>query len=108
MRILSIETSADETGVALIDISGPLEKPEVEILGSSLFSQIKLHTEYGGIYPMLAKREHIKNLPPLLEKTLKEAGESLDNPELDIIAVTAGPGLEPALWTGIEFARELG
>ncbi|PJA36577.1 MAG: tRNA (adenosine(37)-N6)-threonylcarbamoyltransferase complex transferase subunit TsaD, partial [Candidatus Zambryskibacteria bacterium CG_4_9_14_3_um_filter_42_9] len=55
-----------------------------------------------------AKREHQKNLPPLLEQTLLEAGESLEKPNIDVIAVTSGPGLEPALWVGINFALELG
>ena len=107
MRILSIETSCDETGVALLEITGPAAKPEVKILGNTLYSQAKLHEEFGGVFPMLAKREHMKNLPILLEKTLTEAGESADNPNLDLIAVTTGPGLEPALWTGITFAKEL-
>ena len=108
MRILAIETSCDETAIALLEITGELEKPEVKILGNSLYSQAKLHEQYGGVYPALAKREHTKNLPVLLEKTLTEAGENLDTPILDFIAVTSGPGLEPALWTGIEFARNLG
>lgn len=107
MRILSIETSCDETAVSLLEISGPLEKPEIKILGNTLLSQAKLHEEFGGVYPNLAKREHQKNLPPLLAKTLKQAGESNDNPDIDLIAVTSGPGLEPALWTGITFAEEL-
>lgn len=108
MRILSIETSCDETAVALLEINGPLEKPEIKILGNTLLSQAKLHEEFGGVYPNLAKREHQKNLPPLLAETFKQAGESAENPNLDFIAVTTGPGLEPALWTGITFAEELG
>jgi N6-L-threonylcarbamoyladenine synthase len=107
MRILSIETSCDETAVALLQISGPLEKPEIKILGNTLLSQAHLHEEFGGVYPNLAKREHQKNLPPLLAKTLEEAGESVTNPNIDFIAVTTGPGLEPALWTGITFAEDL-
>lgn len=108
MRILAIETSCDETAVALLEITGELNKPEVKILGNNLYSQVKIHEQYGGVYPMLAKREHIKNLPILLEKTLQEAGENPATPNIDFIAVTAGPGLEPALWTGIEFAENLG
>ncbi len=103
MKILSIETSCDETAIALLDITGPLEKPGVKILGNALYSQAKLHEQYGGVHPSLAKREHIKNLPILLEKVLEEAGS-----EFDFIAVTTGPGLEPALWTGITFAQDLG
>ena len=108
MKILAIETSCDETAVKLLDINGPLEKPEIKVLGDSYLSQAKLHEQYGGVYPNLAKREHEKNLPILLEKTLKEAGENTENPKIDSIAITEGPGLEPALWTGITFALELG
>jgi len=108
MKILSIETSCDETAIAILDISGDPTKPEITILGNSLLSQIDIHKEYGGVFPMLAKREHEKNLPILLQETLKKAGMSLEHPDIDYIAVTAGPGLEPALWTGISFAESLG
>lgn len=109
MKILSIETSCDETAIALLDITGPLEKPEIKVLGNSLISQIALHEQYGGVYPNLAKREHQKNLPILLEKVLLQARSyKLEASDIDLIAVTVGPGLEPALWTGITFAEELG
>src|SRR3989344_414272 len=108
MKILAIETSCDETAVALLDINGALEKPDIRVLGNTLLSQVALHEKYGGVYPNLAKREHEKNLPPLLEQTLKEAGEDSEQPDIDLIAVTSGPGLEPALWVGINFATELG
>ena len=108
MKILAIETSCDETAISLLDISGDLAEPEVEVLANNLISQINIHAQYGGVYPMLAKREHQKNLPILLEKTMQDAGFSPDNPDIDCIAVTQGPGLEPALWTGIVFAEELG
>ncbi len=108
MKILAIETSCDETAVALLEISGALETPEVKVLGNTLLSQAQLHEEFGGVYPNLAKREHIKNLPPLLAETLKQAGETPEQPNVDLIAVTTGPGLEPALWTGITFAEKLG
>ncbi len=107
MKILSIETSCDETAIALLDIQGEIEKPEIKILGNTLNSQAKLHEEFGGVFPALAKREHQKNLPILLTQTLKEAGEDPEHPQIDCIAVTTGPGLEPALWTGIVFARDL-
>ncbi|MDO8569205.1 MAG: tRNA (adenosine(37)-N6)-threonylcarbamoyltransferase complex transferase subunit TsaD [bacterium] len=113
MIILAIETSCDETAVALLDINGALEKPNIKVLGNTLLSQVALHAQYGGVYPNLAKREHQKNLPILLEQALKEAGYDLSKAELrtnniDCIAVTNGPGLEPALWVGINFAEELG
>lgn len=111
MKILAIETSCDETAVALLNINGALEKPDIKVLGNTLLSQVALHEQYGGVYPNLAKREHEKNLPPLLEQTLKEAvinDPQLTTDDIDIIAVTNGPGLEPALWVGINFAVELG
>lgn len=110
MRILAIETSCDETAVALLDISGSLENPDIVVLGNSLLSQASLHEKYGGVYPNLAKREHEKNLPILLKQTLIEAGfmSEADLMTIDCIAITAGPGLEPALWTGITFAENLG
>ena len=109
MKILAIETSCDETAIALLDISGALGKPNIKILGNTLLSQVALHEQYGGVYPDLAKREHQKNLPILLKQTLKEAKMSeAELRTIDYIAVTAGPGLEPALWVGINFAEELG
>ncbi len=117
MKILAIETSCDETAIALLDINGPVESPDIKIVANTLLSQIALHEKYGGVYPNLAKREHIKNLPILLDKVLLEArlndgvGQArtynLTPNDIDYIAVTEGPGLEPALWTGITFAEEL-
>ncbi len=102
MKILSIETSCDETGISILEVKGG-KKPSFKVLADSLSSQIVIHAPYGGVYPMLAKREHIKNLPILLEKVLKKSKIK----KVDLIAVTTGPGLEPALWTGIVFAKEL-
>ena len=106
MKILAIETSCDETAIAILECGGALPLPTFKILGNSLMSQIHIHEKYGGVYPMLAKREHIKNLPILLDKTVKESGINVK--DVDYVAVTAGPGLEPALWAGITFAEELG
>ncbi|MBI5134002.1 MAG: tRNA (adenosine(37)-N6)-threonylcarbamoyltransferase complex transferase subunit TsaD [Candidatus Taylorbacteria bacterium] len=137
MRILGIETSCDETAISLIEVKGA----EVEVLGNTVHSQIDIHAEYGGVFPTLAKREHQRNLVPVLEKTLAEAGMLLPSdaphshilenigmildresellaafkervskirrPDIDLISVTVGPGLEPALWVGINFARAL-
>jgi N6-L-threonylcarbamoyladenine synthase len=108
LKILSIETSCDETAIAVLQCVGGLRNPEFKILGNSLLSQIEIHKEFGGVVPMLAKREHEKNLPILLEQALKEAGLDQNSPDIDLIAVTSGPGLEPALWAGITFAEELG
>jgi N6-L-threonylcarbamoyladenine synthase len=138
MRILAIETSCDETGIALIDVTGS----EVTIRSNQLSSQAALHAEFGGVFPTLAKREHVRALVPLLRQALfeakipvtipqkptKEVIEQLKTllsreqelfvqlslfsheygiPEIDAIAVTFGPGLEPALWVGVNFARAL-
>jgi N6-L-threonylcarbamoyladenine synthase len=108
VKILAIETSCDETAVSVLDCTGELPTPSIKVLGNALLSQIHIHKEYGGVYPMLAKREHEKNLPILLKQCLKEAGVDESLNAIDYIAVTAGPGLEPALWAGIVFAEELG
>lgn len=103
MKIFSIETSCDETAMALVDCHGGLEEPRFEVLKSEISSQVELHREYGGVVPGLAKREHIKNLPLIYESILTED----EWKQVDAIAVTVGPGLEPALWTGISFAKEI-
>lgn len=161
MKILGIETSCDETAVCLIDANGcsavgamgtiapqcngahyTHETPfQFRVLGNSLYSQVAIHAPYGGVFPNLAKREHAKNLVPLLVQTLDQAREhyitskkldptdptisqilerepelldqlsvfleQYDKPNVDAIAVTIGPGLEPALWVGVNFARAL-
>ena len=146
MKVLGIETSCDETAVCLIEAEGNFpgraDGPDFRyrILGNALLSQAALHAEFGGVFPNLAKREHAKNLVPLLEETLRQADslpavqglpldtgelaemlsrepelyerlkvflEKYGKPDVDCIAVTAGPGLEPALWVGINFAKAL-
>jgi len=87
--------------MAVVEAEGRLKKPRFKVLKSEISSQIELHRPYGGVMPGLAKREHIKNLP-LIEKNL-----DIDWGSVDAIAVTVGPGLEPALWTGIEYAKKL-
>ena len=142
MKILAIETSCDETAIAVVQCEGDEKNAQFTVLGNTLLSQIEIHREYGGVFPALAKREHAKNLVPILEAALEEAEllhedvqaipeetraalakilerepgleeqffefvSECEPPEIDIIAVTAGPGLEPALWVGINFARAL-
>ena len=107
MKILAIETSCDETGVSVLEAKMTSGKASFEVLATSLASQIKIHAPYGGVYPMLAKREHIKNLPILLKRVLKKAKLENKKRPVDLVIVTSGPGLEPALWTGIVFAKEL-
>lgn len=98
MRILGIETSCDETGVAIYDT-------ERGLLAHRLFSQIAMHAEYGGVVPELASRDHIKRVLPLLRQALSDA--NLDLTDIDGIAYTAGPGLIGALMTGASIARSM-
>ena len=119
MRILSIETSCDETAVALVEADGGLKNPHFKIFKNLVASQIKIHRPYGGIVPNLAKREHTKNLPILFRQIFGNSKSEILNSKqipnskskilntIDLIAVTVGPGLEPCLWTGINFAKEL-
>ncbi len=117
MKILSIETSCDDTGVTIMEATGGMTNASFKLLADASNSQIKAHIPYGGVYPALAKREHAKNLPILLEQVLKQAkisdhvaawrpGRQV-KPPVDLIAVTYGPGLEMCLWEGITFAKNL-
>lgn len=110
MKILSIETSCDDTGISILEVTKKGKKTTFKVLVNLVHSQIEIHSPYGGVFPALAKREHLKNLPILLEKALKKAKLPLGGSvakSIDLITVTSGPGLEPALWTGIVFAKEL-
>lgn len=98
MRVLGIESSCDETGVAIYC-------SEQGLLGDALFSQIMMHRDFGGVVPELASRDHVKHLVPLVEEALQQA--HLDKTQLDAIAYTAGPGLMGALLTGACFAKSL-
>ena len=157
MKILSIETSCDETAISIVEFNELPHGTNCEILANALASQIELHKQYGGVFPMMAKREHQKNIVPLLLEVLnprlveegaggggsetnhhpvlrdtppRKGGEEMQlrkildrepelldiflekvldipKPDIDAIAVTVGPGLEPALWVGINFAKAL-
>jgi len=103
MKVLGIETSCDETAVCLIEASGSFGPDfRFEILGNALSSQAALHAQYGGVFPNLAKREHLKNLPLLYERVRNANAQ-----KPDVIAVTVGPGLEPCLWTGITYVQKI-
>ncbi len=138
MKILSIETSCDETGIAILEQGN---EQTVQILSNALASQIAIHAEYGGVFPALAKRAHAEKITFLLEQALSDAEllEAVDipletiseqlsfldekettlkehvtpfltyykKPDIDYIAVTVGPGLEPALWVGVNTAKAL-
>jgi len=143
IKILGIETSCDETALAVVEASGD-KSPRFRVLKNIIASQIDVHKEYGGVVPGLAKREHSRNLIPALYKVLELNNDKLQNlnaksisndkiqnienilerypdmleefkekiiplkkPDIDLIAVTYGPGLEPALWVGVNFARAL-
>ena len=117
MKILSIETSCDDTCISIMEAKGNIANASFKVLADSSNSQIKIHLPYGGVYPVLAKKEHKKNLPILLRASLEQA--KLDKKEksasaklrrdkgVDAIAVTYGPGLEMCLWEGISFAQDL-
>ena len=143
MILLSIETSCDETAIAVVKrVRG--KNVRFEVLSHKILSQIDLHAQYGGVFPALAKREHAKALTQLVAECLEEAGllversntfhigsvhrkkletlleregemlsamkvliEGIQKPLIDAIAVTSGPGLEPALWVGINAALAL-
>lgn len=138
MNILAIETSCDETALSIIKTSE--DNKNFKVLSDIVISQIEIHAEYGGVFPALAKREHAKNLGPLLRQALIEAHlytesittltnkdevkiilerepelfdgltlllENIEQPDIDMIMVTHGPGLAPALWVGVNFARAL-
>lgn len=154
MRILAIETSCDDTGVAILEASGG-KNSDFKVL-SNLVSSQTIHQNYGGVFPMMAKREHQNNLVPVLTSALKQAKllkiknakisakggsaygrknqndnvkfkiietilsreqdlykkinlflQKYEKPEIDLIAVTNGPGLEPCLWVGVNFTKAL-
>ena len=98
MIILGIESSCDETSIAII-------RDGKTILSNYISSQIDIHKEYGGVVPEIASRQHIKNIAAILEESLTEAHITLK--EVDYIAVTYAPGLIGALLVGISFAKAL-
>jgi N6-L-threonylcarbamoyladenine synthase len=100
MKVLGIETSCDETGVAVYDTS---RKGADGLLAHAVYSQIALHAEYGGVVPELASRDHVRKLLPLIRQTLAEAGLGLN--DLDGVAYTSGPGLVGALMVGAAAGR---
>lgn len=143
IKLLAIETSCDETAIAVFDFEKK-QKGEVKfsVLSNHVLSQINIHREFGGVFPALAKREHAKNIVKIFKESLKEAElykekevkikesrkkkvkkllereaetceelfdlvSKIKKPDLEAIAVTAGPGLAPALWVGINFAKAL-
>ncbi len=102
MKVLGIESSCDETGVAVYDTARP---GAGGLRAHAVYSQVALHAEYGGVVPELASRDHVRKLLPLVRQTLAEAGLGIG--EIDGVAYTAGPGLVGALLVGAGVARSL-
>lgn len=98
VTILSVETSCDETAAA-VTVNGR------QVLSNTIYSQIDLHTIYGGVVPEIASRAHIEKINQVVQKALEDAGKTLD--EMDAVAVTYGPGLVGALLVGVAFAKAL-
>ena len=98
MLILGIESSCDETSIAVV-------RDGKEILSNNISSQIEIHKEYGGVVPEIASRQHIKNIAAILDESLAQAGVTLD--DIDYIGVTYAPGLIGALLVGVSFAKGL-
>ena len=140
MKILAVETSCDDTCIAIA--KGGRNFLNFKILSSVVSSQVKIHQKFGGVYPSLARREHEKNLPLVLKESLKKADllvrkkntiekkelvlyekifakeqhllkrflnfiGQYKKPKIDLLAITVGPGLEPCLWTGVNFTKAL-
>ena len=99
MIVLGIETSCDETGIAVYD-------SEKGLLADALYSQVQLHQKYGGVVPELASRDHIRKTLPLIKEVLEKSG--LDLKHIDGLAYTAGPGLAGALLVGAAIGRSIG
>lgn len=99
MKVLGIETSCDETGIAIFDTE------DNSIVSEQLYSQASKHAEYGGVVPEIASRDHLKKIIPLLRLTMEESGLALE--DLDGIAYTAGPGLRGPLLVGASTAKSL-
>lgn len=104
MKVLGLETSCDETGLAIFD-SEQIDSANKGLVGQVLYSQIELHAVYGGVVPELASRDHIRKLVPLLNELLTQCNMNKD--DIDAIAYTKGPGLIGALMTGALFGRSL-
>lgn len=101
MKVLGIETSCDETSVSVVEY----KNDGIKVLSNVISSQVKLHAKWGGVVPNLAAREHLKNIVPVLKLALREANTRPDS--LDLISVTNGPGLIPALLIGTSSAKTL-
>jgi N6-L-threonylcarbamoyladenine synthase len=107
MKILAIETSCDDTAMAIVECNGDFNNLTTKLISTVISSQTKLHAKSGGIIPNLAAREHEKNLIPVFNEVLKLAKIRKQDlkEEINLIAVTKGPGLQPSLLMGLNFAK---
>jgi len=105
MYILGIETSCDDTAVAVIGAKGGFNKPSFSVLANTSYSQVAIHKKFGGIVPNLASRAHLEKIIPTIKEALRVAKTKPD--KIDLIAVTRGPGLMPSLLIGVNTARAL-
>ena len=105
MHILGIETSCDDTAAAVIEAKGEFAKPSFSVLSSVSYSQVAIHKKFGGIVPNLASRAHLLKIAPTVKSALLMS--DINNEDIDLIAVTRGPGLLPSLLVGVNFARAL-
>src|SRR3989344_2708580 len=105
MYILGIETSCDDTAAAVIKAEGGGKKPSFSVLSNLSYSQVATHRKFGGVVPNLASRDHIKKIIPTIKAALATA--KIKEKNIDLIAVTRGPGLAPSLLVGINTARAL-
>lgn len=103
MRVLGIESSCDETGLAILEWDSAAQR--ANLIAEVLASQVSLHERYGGVVPELASREHLRNIPLLCEEVLSKAGLKLS--DIDALGVTCGPGLKGCLLIGVTFAQGL-
>lgn len=106
MLILGVETSCDETSIGLLEVKKTKANFFINPKSNLLVSQIKIHQKYGGVVPILASREHYKHLPFLFKKIIEEEKISIAR-DINLIAVTNGPGLVPALLIGVNFSKTL-
>ncbi|MBI2446262.1 MAG: tRNA (adenosine(37)-N6)-threonylcarbamoyltransferase complex transferase subunit TsaD [Parcubacteria group bacterium] len=105
MHILGIETSCDDTAVAVVKAEGGLKRPLFSVLSNISYSQVAIHKKFGGIVPNLASRAHLEKITPTAKTALLIP--RINSDEIDLIAVTRGPGLLPSLLVGVNFARAL-
>ncbi|MDP2638611.1 MAG: tRNA (adenosine(37)-N6)-threonylcarbamoyltransferase complex transferase subunit TsaD [Candidatus Azambacteria bacterium] len=105
MKILGIETSCDDTAAAVIEAKGGFSKPSFSVLSNISYSQVAIHKKFGGIVPDLASRAHLEKIIPTIKEALRAAKTKSD--DIDLIAVTRGPGLMPSLLIGVNTARAL-